>query len=320
MTIKTIEDYIREVYSCMKKLKERFPHEELIFGYRGEAKDYEKTKMMPTLFRDNNAKDISSIENRVLESIIDNGISEQNNNLLDKTIDIQHYIAYSRLLDISFNSLVGLYFSVENENKEFDSYVYIIGIPKKYVFSPSSQYLKSNFEDILSGKGNIVEDNFKLILSSKKNERIIAQDGGFILFPGSRFHPIPNLYYEEITICKHRKKDIIKNLNVLFNINQSKIYPEKSYRKGKIDIDVNNRLLHTNYSIETEVDLFGYRLISELKCYKKCTKEDSGLKFERYKRVYRSEFKNILIKYIKDKDKKKYEEKLNQYLIQEKFI
>lgn len=321
-SIKTIEEYIRKINGSMEKIRERFSYEDLIFVYRGESKDYGLTKMMPTLLRDNDYDEINSMENRVLESISDNGISESQNTMLDKMIDTQHYIAYSRLLDVSFNALVALFFSIENESKDSDSYVHIIGMPKQFVFSPSSKYLNDYYEKILEGDEQIIDENVKLILSSQKNERIIAQDGGFLLFPGKNFIPIPEIYFETITIDKEKKKDFLNNLNLLFNINKSKIYPEKNYRKGKIDDDVKNRLMHGDYSVDKEINLLANRYLLELKCYENqlnTDDEDYEIKLGRFKRAYRNNFR-YLVTNIYQSHSEKIEKAIHDYEIREKFI
>lgn len=266
--VSSISDFIFNVALISDSIKKNHKDEKLIFVYRGESMDYGKNKLMPSLFRSIDKFSVNETELKVLESIIDNGISEKNNSYLDKTIDTQHYIAYSRLLDVTFNSLVSLYFSLSSDSKDIAPRVYIIGVPNQFVFSPNSIYLNDHYLDILNKKINIIDSNFKLILSTMKNERIIAQDGGFILFPGQEHVGIPECFYKTIEIDVANRDSFLNDLTNFFNISDSKIYPEKSYRKGKIHREIDLRTIPAGCKELIELELLKERILIELRYYK----------------------------------------------------
>lgn len=243
--MKLIIDYLKDVNEKKKTLDKRFSDAELVFAYRGESKDYGTTKLMPSLYR-GSGEDVSIVEKKLLESLSDYGVSHNNKSLLKMAIDSQHYIAKSRLLDVSFNALNALFFSLVSDKVDEDfAYVYVIGTPKEIVFSPNSRYLSKLFDEIVYGDNkNILKENIKLIMHSVENERIIAQDGGFLLFPGNEFLAIPHWYYERVPIELKYRNQYLEALNDYFNITISKIYPEKSYKGMKINIDISKRVYH----------------------------------------------------------------------------
>lgn len=106
--MKKIIEYLNKIDIETKKIKADFPDLDLIFSYRGEKKDYGESRLMPSLFRSKEGE-ILDTERKLLESLNDYGVSKSSKSLLKMAIDSQHYIAKSRLLDVSFNSLVALF-------------------------------------------------------------------------------------------------------------------------------------------------------------------------------------------------------------------
>ncbi|WP_286905164.1 FRG domain-containing protein [Clostridium sp. UBA1652] len=299
--MKIITDYLTEISKSIELIKKKLPDEDLVFSYRGESKDYGKTKLMPSLFRGMD-KDICGFERKLIESLSDYNISSNNNSILKMMIDSQHYIAKSRLLDVTFNALVALFFALDGANKDDkNAVIYVIGMPKKFVFSPNSIYLNKYYERVIEDEvENEFLDNLKLITFSMGNERIIAQDGGFILFPGNRYKEFPEIYFHSFSIEIEKKEMYMKLLNDIFNVTISKIYPEKSYKGQKIGIDILNREYHNPKNELIELELYRYRKLLELKYYKK-DKKKSEMEFLRIKRAYIQDF-NRLKEKIKDKN------------------
>lgn len=226
-----------------------------IIAFRGESKDFGNSALTPSFLRESPIK--VSKEEQLLNLLKDFQISENDSSTnLENAIASQHYLAYSRLLDITFNVLAAIYFACENIDEEYDDAIlYIFSFPNYY--SPHSNYLNNYFDAILKGEPELYYENFHVITHSYLNERVRAQNGGFILFPSEIQHKIPNLFYEKITIKKEDKKQIIQNLEKFFNVSKATIYPEKDKRSAY----VKNRLLSPStyskdVSISTEVQKY----------------------------------------------------------------
>lgn len=228
--------YIDKINKECQELTERFGVE--LFGFRGEEKIFD-IPCQPNIFRDNyydrifNNQDF--FEKNILDELRSHDLSLHEQYLLT-AIDAQHGGFPSRLLDISFNALIALFFSVTphyrykvDENDHEDAIIYIFPILK--LFSISDQGLVQYYEDIIDKKENKILDiyNYMFIGYNKTNPRIVAQHGGFILFPGNEFKKFPENLYRTIKI-KHQDKSIIREeLSRLFGINMSSIYPEPEH-------------------------------------------------------------------------------------------
>ena len=95
---------------------------ENIVAFRGEAKDYGGTALTPTWFRDGYHS-----EHKLLELMEDYNITNENNvTTLKKLVDAQHYLEISRLLDITFNSLIALYFVANIIKKRMVFYMFFV--------------------------------------------------------------------------------------------------------------------------------------------------------------------------------------------------
>ncbi|WP_188353521.1 FRG domain-containing protein [Leuconostoc pseudomesenteroides] len=226
-----------EVNECISdfqnKIKHINPKVHPLFAFRGEPCIY-PTALLPSLFREE--KDIKK-ETYLLDLLSDFGIIENKQDSdLERAISSQHYVALSRLLDISFSALVGIYFACSSDNTESncsDGVLYVFSFPEYY--SPSSQYVQEYYSNLLSEKKYMsIPDNFKVISHANMNPRIIAQKGGFIFFSGDSYHEIDSCYYKKITIRGNQKLKILKTLDTVFNINSSTIYPEKENQRQAI--------------------------------------------------------------------------------------
>ncbi|WP_053582563.1 FRG domain-containing protein [Lysinibacillus contaminans] len=112
--VTNIEEFFKQLPSLDVKIREN------IF-YRGQSKtDY---KLTPSILRNNNLKN----ENKIYSDIMTECSHEfeevkLHNEILSK---MQHYGVYTRLLDVTVNALVALYFACEN-NKDEDGAVFVI--------------------------------------------------------------------------------------------------------------------------------------------------------------------------------------------------
>lgn len=286
-------EYLSKVNIAIEDLKKHisnFSKGECVFAYRGEPMDYGKTSLMPSLFRE---KYTLKDELNLLDLICDYEIVDKVNlKNIEKAIESQHYIAISRLLDITFNILPAIYFACSQQSKE-DGKIYIFAFPE--YFSPQSSYIENFYSSLLEKEGynSPFFSDFKVITHGYNNERMKLQSGGFILFPGHKYRKIPECYYKEISIDKKDKAMIREELSVLFNITEASIYPEKDKRASLIREKVKRiksiRRSDAQITVDLEVDAYLERLSFEISLRKE-KKEDN----QKIARIFRKEIEDLI--------------------------
>lgn len=132
--IKYLEEIGQKVSELTARHKKLSKSEPLI-AFRGEPQDYGPTKLTPSLFRDS---DYVAKEEHLFELFCDYNIASQSASNIEKAIEAQHYASISRMLDISFDVLVSLYF-VCKKDSDHDGYLYVFAFPEHY--SPHSKYI-----------------------------------------------------------------------------------------------------------------------------------------------------------------------------------
>lgn len=110
--------------------------------FRGESKDYGDSSFTPSLFRDIQLKENeTSMYNDVLFSLPD--LFDEDQTTFERLVRMQHYGLPTRLLDVTTNPLVALYFACV-ENKDEDGIVFISTISNRYIKlydNPSVEFL-----------------------------------------------------------------------------------------------------------------------------------------------------------------------------------
>ena len=289
-----LNDYLKEVKRKVSLLIERNKmqeNEECLIAFRGEARDYGLTKLMPSLFRDST---YVTKEKYLFELLSDYDVihNEKKGNV-EKAIEAQHYVAITRMLDITFNVLVAFYFACISEHDE-DAKIYIFCFPEHY--SPHSKYIEKFYTSILDGKKIAYSKNFKVISHSYLNNRIKAQMGGFIFFQGQEFSPISSVYYESIEIKAHDKKNMLKELDLLFGINNATIFPDKENRANLVKEKFNQfKSRARDLSIEDGIYTYFERIQYESNIYiNKLGKDFDRIKYLRKLRKEREDLLNYI--------------------------
>ncbi|SOB92528.1 FRG domain-containing protein [Pseudobutyrivibrio ruminis] len=257
--IKNVQDYLEAI----EDINDRFRKEDEngIVVYRGEPVTY-PTFAMPGIFREPYLKKDPYFERNLLEELKANKLTS-GESYLEIAIDSQHGGFPSRLLDVSYNCLVALYFAVvstpqkRDEERKKDGRVLIYKLNKAYC--PKATNVKENYKTILDNPTDIRNSgvfsvNHKLVDHIKLNSRIIAQQGALIYFQGLTCEPIPEYMYEKLTIDRNSKTTIEKQLEQYFGINTSFIYPEIEHAVDKFK-DKAIRIESMEYTLDNEIDL-----------------------------------------------------------------
>lgn len=104
-TIASLEGYVRKIRNVQ-------PASDEVLIYRGHS-NRRKYKLIPSLLREDKYRDA---EHTILRELVAThpGEFESDRTTLEQLVRVQHYSLPTRLLDVTWNPLVGLYFAVKN--------------------------------------------------------------------------------------------------------------------------------------------------------------------------------------------------------------
>ena len=333
--IKCIADFINQV---VEEIKKNNANDDKIVVYRGEPNVY-PTPGMPGIFRDKYIEKEPFFEKNLLNEMKSNRITE-GTTFLERAVDAQHDEFPSRLLDVTYNALVALYFAVtpyykryaENafDNKE-DCQVIIYFLP--HMYCAGADNLEDAFNRTIKRSSGddgyllhtLAQENYKLIDHLKMNTRICVQQGAFIMFQGDEYTAISPKDYVTVKIRKEYRKKLREELNSLFGINTGFIYPEpynlyatmgnKAYKIINTEINCKNELNSFLNRIDGEIDFY-FKKALDINETGKDSEEIKNMvtqivmELEELLMKYKIEFCDYIDIFLKD-DKEKWVDKFN---------
>lgn len=256
--IRHISDFLEEIEAISNREKKG-----RTIVFRGETQVFQKP-CYPNLFRKRILEDNLYFEKNQFDEMTANHLTE-GVTYLEKAIDAQHGGFPSRLLDVTYNCLVALYFAVtpfyyEPEDKEDDKDGMVYVFPVEKMYCPTGNNINKAYDMIVNRSCDwmnhqpIFQKNYKLIDHIKLNSRIIAQQGAFILFQGDEGEEIPPYQYRTIRIEGKNKQMLRRELKRLCGIHTGSIYPEKYNLVSEI-VEKSNRLNSREFTLDNELDM-----------------------------------------------------------------
>lgn len=232
--IKNLNEYINVISSNFSKTKyRRF--------YRGHPSiEYD---LVPSIYRQSKRKKKKTGKKRKYVEFEDKMYMEaltycikdftDENSDFENLVKMQHYEFPTRLLDLTMNSLVALFFAVRKSDLEdaTDGEVFIFELNKEDIHNYNGKVVKRlsrivrkrNTESLDSEYNNII-----CVIPRQNVDRLINQNGAFLLF-GSKVNKTDisdkRIPFKRLIISKKYKKNILKQLSSC-GINELELFPD----------------------------------------------------------------------------------------------
>lgn len=250
-SIESVSDYIDIVTREQKNILKEGSYVNNFLLFRGQGDSY---PLLPSIARNRNNNNLIFNEKAIIDSMqrLKPEIFKKEYSAVDTLALLQHYGIPTRLLDVTENALVALYFACEDENTKRDGVVYIFKdnefslensrIIERLAESYKIRYGERNISSFLGCDSRKTESLKKLcsdyiiVRSSVKSQRQYNQSGCFILFPNRiienndfalQIDEIPGKIHEKIVVDKNSKKDMLQTLRLL-GITKGYIYPDRT--------------------------------------------------------------------------------------------
>ena len=258
--VKSVSDYLVEI-ERKKKIQQQNMEGNAIVKYFFRGQRNSEWSLLPSLFRnyDGDDKKRFMLKDRTLydeeKYLIQEAIRmfpavfSQCNDDIDRIAVAQHYEVPTRLLDVTGNALVALYFAVQTcvedkkgditkrKEEEADGKVFLFGATlDDYRWALKMSNMDSGRTiDVYHQKEDVKlrhgRNKPQLVFSSLRLQRQIMQDSAFYLFendsaPSFKLHKFEKNDFSEIIIDKGSKERIRRQLEDLCNISKGMLFPE----------------------------------------------------------------------------------------------
>ena len=277
-----INNKIKNISNFIEIIEERkinFPSEQIF--YRGQRNGFNKNwKLIPSFYREKEKHSDLPFYNNIDEEInqiykfVEKNHDYFVNIIYEDLISIinilQHYGFPTRVLDVTSNPLVSLYFALENFKETDEPVVYLIIAKNCKASYFVNKELNSFYEK------NIINSKIVMVNGSSISDRIKNQKGDFILFfEDFDITKSEAFEVEELSIDKDSINILKKELHLL-GINKSSIYPSLEEETCKFIKEL-NILSKTDKALDLITDNF----MNGINAVNKVVKEKSGEDKER---------------------------------------
>lgn len=230
-SIKNLSDYVEQLDFCPNKtIYRRF--------YRGHSDS--SWNLSPSIYRKSKRYSKKSGKKRTYVEYEDKMYSEaltycsvdfpDENTIFENLVKLQHYEFPTRLLDLTMNSLVALYFAVK-EKEDADGEVLLFEINKKDICSFDSKEVRKLSSIVKKNKSDAIEKKYNdvvCVIPKQNVDRLINQNGAFFLY-GANENKInlaeQKFAFRRFIILKEDKEKIKQQLNNC-GINDLELFPD----------------------------------------------------------------------------------------------
>ncbi|MFA7571349.1 MAG: FRG domain-containing protein [Sulfurimonadaceae bacterium] len=243
--VNSVQSFLLKLENITNTIKSDSKHDNILLTYRGH--EIESWKLEPSLYRKGNSNKIRNEHNYINDAVINfpNDLESHRTNF-EKLAFFQHYGFPTRLLDLTENPLVSLYFACQkNTRTKQNASVEVLAIEKSLL-----KYYNSDSVSVLSAFSRLNNTKIRDIKSQFESHLLRSNDSDIKKLckvnAGQQQTLLEMISSKYSTLKESTQKEIDYQLNKTENINflYHEIKYEKSHFEHKIKFeDFDNRIL-----------------------------------------------------------------------------